>query len=167
MRLIFLLFLGVPIRLISQSADSIITNFNDVNVTIKNIECADGQLISNRAMNLFMADRVGYYLSNHENLTFCKNNVTLNTATGIFSMTHSFFEPTGADLPLKSYNALGLKANIFDAFQATKNKTTFNNELGVTFKQFWLSKPKTILNNCDEKQLSDAVREVIFQNLKR
>ncbi len=166
MKQFLILYFLIPIKLISQSADSIINNFKEVNAIIKNIDCTDGQLISNRAMNLFMADRVGYYLANHENLTFCKNNVTLNTGTGIFSMTHSFFEPTGADLPLKSFNALGLKANIFDAYKATKNKTTFNNELGITYKQFWLSKPKTILNNCDEKTASNSSSELIFNELK-
>jgi hypothetical protein len=159
--LFFLSYLGK-----SQSTDSLISVLENVHQSIMNQSCAEGQILTNRGMNLFMADRIGYYLSDHENLTFCKNNITLNSANGIFSMTHSFFEPTGADFPVKSFHALGLKTNAFNAFQSATNKQAFSNELGITYKHFWLSKPKVALYNCDEKSFYDTSRELALQKLK-
>lgn len=161
-----LLFLLVSGKILAQSAETINDEFEAINKSISNISCKKGQLLTNRAMNLFMADGLAYYLADHENLTFCKNNITVNSATGIFSMSHSLFQPTGEDLPVKSFNAIGLKTNVFNAFQATANKTTFNNELGITYKHFWLSKPKTILNNCQEKLASDVSRAIILRKIQ-
>ena len=151
----------------SQSADSLITNFQKQHKSIQNLPCETGQLLTNRGMNLFVGERVAYYLADHENLSFCKNNVILNTADGIFTMSHSLFEPLGTDEPVKSYHVIGLKANIFNAFQAAANKTNFNNELGFTYKHFWVSKPKITLNNCEEKQIFDAKRAIILKNLAK
>ncbi|MES2794353.1 MAG: hypothetical protein V4683_00235 [Bacteroidota bacterium] len=167
MRLIVLLFCLSPFLSIGQSADSLISVLKEIDLTIKKSECAEGQLLSNRGMNLFMADRVGYYLSDHENLTFCKNNLTFNTANGLFSMSHSLFEPTGADLPVRSYHVIGLKANALNAFHSATNQSAFNNELGFTYKHFWLSKPQITLHNCNEKWASDARRATILVALQK
>jgi hypothetical protein len=166
MKFFLLVFFINPLLLISQNVETLTRDLSKVHFETKNISCESGQILTNRGMNLFMADRIGYYLSDHENLTFCKNNITLNSANGIFSMTHSFFEPTGADLPVKSFHALGLKTNAFNAFQSVTNKEAFSNELGITYKHFWLSKPKVSLNNCEEKSFYDISREVAFQKLK-
>ncbi len=148
-----------------QKADSIFTALKNTSLAINKFECTHYQPITNRAMNLFMADRVGYYLADSENLTYCKNNLTLNTADGIMSMTHSFFEPSGTDLPINNFTALGLKTNIFNAFQATNNKATYKNELGITYKKYWLSKPKIIAKNCIDKEISAASRAIILKNI--
>ncbi len=157
--------LAVRLNSYAQSATQIINKFNTFHNQIKAYNCIDGQLLTNRAMNLFFADRVGYYLADPENLTFCKNNVTLNTGSGSLSMSHSLFEPNGNDEPVKSYQVIGVKTNVFNAYQAAANKAAFNNELGFTFKHFWVSKPKTWLNNCDAKYVLDAKREIILKNI--
>jgi hypothetical protein len=151
----------------SQHADSIRSELWKVNQKINEIPCESGQLLTHRGMNLFLAERVSYYLADHENLSFVKNNITLNTATGIFSMSHSLFEPSGADEAVKSYNVIGLKANVFNAFQAVASKANFNNELGFTYKHFWVAKPKIILNNCSEKQILEAKRAIILKKLSQ
>jgi hypothetical protein len=160
-----LLYLIFAVPIFAQNTEQIVAQFKKIDETVKTQQCEASQLLTYRAMNLFLADRVGYYLSDAENLTFCKNNITLNTGTGGFSMSHSLFEPTGGDLPVKSYNVIGLKANVFNAFQAAANKTSFNNELGFTFKHYWIATPKTTLNNCQEKQVLDAKRAVILKNI--
>jgi hypothetical protein len=167
MKYLFIIISIFPSLSISQSADSIISHLEKNHQNIQQLACETGQLLTHRAMNLFVADRIGYYLADHENLTFTKNNVTLNTASGIFTMSHSLFEPTGSDEPVKTFNAIGLKANVFDAFRAVGNGTSFNNELGFTFKHFWLSKPQITLNNCQEKQILDAKRAIILKNLSQ
>lgn len=164
---LLLVFCINPFLLVSQTTETIIEGLIKINQETKNSSCEKGQLITNGGMNLFMGDRVGYYLSNQENLTFCKNNINLNSSNGIFAMSHSLFEPTEADLPVKSFNVIGLKANILNAFQASTNKVVFNNELSFTFKHFWLSKPKVYLNNCIEKEIFDASREILLQTLKK
>lgn len=150
-----------------SKADSIYTILKNANNSIEKLKCTEYQPISYRAMNLFMADRVGYYLAESENLTYTKNNLTLNTADGIMSMTHSFFEPSGSDLPLTNFTALGLKTNIFNAYQASNNKTTYKNELGLTIKKYWISKPKIFSEKCIEKEIADASRAVILENIRK
>ena len=150
-----------------SKADSIYIIFKNANNAIEKLKCAEYQPISYRAMNLFLADRVGYYLAESENLSYTKNNLTLNTANGIMSMTHSFFEPSGNDLPITNFTALGLKTNVFNAYQASNSKATYKNELGLTLKKYWISKPKTITENCIEKEISDASRAVILENIRK
>jgi hypothetical protein len=132
--------------------------------SILQTSCAEGRVATNRAVNLFLADRIGYYLSGDESISFCKNNVGLNTATGVFALTHSLFEPTGADTPIKNFTAVGLRVNAFDVAQAIEKRRGFSNQLGLTYKRYWLSNPTFTYQNCIQKTINDAYRAVIVEH---
>jgi len=116
-------------------------------------------------MNLFLADRTGYYLSSYKDMSFYKNNITFNAADGIFSLTHNLFQPTGLDEPVSGFMTVGIKTNAANAFAAAFSNKTFSNELGITSKKTWISKPVTVTNNCFDKTYMDTDREQQLQEI--
>lgn len=143
----------------AQNAGSIIDSVWSIHTNIKKQSCSSGQVISNRAMNLFLSDRIGYYLSSYKDLSFYKNNITFNTADGFFSLTHNLFQPKGLDEPVRGFMTVGLKANAANAFAATFSNKAFTNELGITCKKIWISRPVTRTNSGYEKNYMDMSRE--------
>jgi hypothetical protein len=122
-------------------------------------------LISNRAMNLFLADRIGYYLSRYDDISFDKNYITFNTSDGVFSLNHNFFQATPGDNPVKSFLVGGIKANVVNAVESGFTGKQFNNEIGLTIKQTWLSSVATHSSQ-SQKQHMAALRASIRYSLQ-
>ncbi|CAN5181951.1 hypothetical protein BH09BAC4_BH09BAC4_41250 [soil metagenome] len=158
----FILFWGISYRVQAQSSAQLIADLQAIHKTIKSSSCMNQQVISNRAMNLFLADKIGYSLTDYKSLSFYKNYITFNTGDGIFSLNHNFFQPTGTDEPVRSFYVVGVKANVANALVSTLTEKPFTNDLGITLKKSWIGKPKTIVNNCFEKQVMDNKRESIL-----
>ncbi|MCX6216703.1 hypothetical protein [Spirosoma sp.] len=154
-------------RLQAQQSAQLIAELDSIHRRILNTSCANQQVISNRAMNLYLSDRVGSYLADYKNLSFYKNYVTFNTRDGVFSLNHNFFQATGVDEPVRSFLVVGVKANVMNALASTFTDKPFRNELGATLKKAWIGKPKTTINNCREKNLMDTKRSSILNLLKR
>src|SRR5205085_1633285 len=150
----------------AQSPDQLIYELQAIHNTLKSKPCIDQQNISNRAMNLFLSDRIGSYLTDHKSLSFYKNYVTLDATSGVFSLNHNMFQATGTDELVRSFYVVGVKANAANAFAAAVTNKSFANELGFTIKKTWIGKPKTILNNCFEKNVLDVKRELILKELQ-
>ncbi|WP_420149409.1 hypothetical protein [Spirosoma sp.] len=155
----------------AQSPEQLISDLQTIHETIRSESCTNQQLISNRAMNLFLSDKIGSYLTDYKSLSLYKNYITLNTLDGIFSLNHNLFQPTGTDEPVRSFYVVGVRANVANAFISAFTEKPFSNELGATFKKTWISKPKTVLHNCLEKNVMDAYREsllvLIEQEIKK
>ena len=113
-------------------------------------------LISNRAMNLFLADRIGYYLSRYDDLSFDKNYITFNSSDGVFSLNHNFFQATPGDNQVKSFLVGGIKANVVNIV---------DKEIGLTIKQTWLTSVAT--HSCQsQKQHMAALNASIRYSLQ-
>lgn len=163
---------------IAQSASDLISELKTINNAVVNTSCISGRgmLISNRAMNLFLSYKIGSYLSDVNDLSFYKNNVIVDAMKGTLSVNHNFFQPNGIDEPVRSFLVAGAKANIANAFAAAYAGKQFNNELGFTIKQTWISKTTTHYNRCEPEQVSnsllqhkeimDAQRAVILHTLE-
>ena len=164
--LILIVTLGLRIELYSQSAELIISDLQNIHTNIRNDSCGNQQLISNRAMNLFLSDKIGTYLTEYKNLSFYKNNITFNARSGEFSLSHSLFQANGIDNAVKSFNTIGVKANITNAIAKAFTDKTFGNELGMTVNRTWIGKTNTTVNNCAEKNIMDAQRESLLQLLE-
>ena len=155
----------------AQSADSLITSLWDIHNSVKTQACSNPQIISNRAMNIFLSDRIGYYTSSYKDLSLYKNNITFNSGDGIFAINHNFFQAKGVDAPVSGFLLVGVKTNVSNAFATTFSNKNYTNELGVTVKKSWISKPVTSINNCVEKNIMDVNREqqllVLNQEIKK
>ena len=144
-------------ELMAQSADSLISNLISVQNKLEMNPAYSRDLISNRAMNLFVADQIGSYLSEDKNLSFFKNYVTLDAAKGILSLNHNFFESKGLDEPVRSFMVVGAKANVLNAFYSLNANKTYVNNFGVSVQKNWISKPAIQLNQeLDKKKMTEC-----------
>ncbi len=158
----------------SQTDASIFAKLNSINKTVTNNSCStgNGALISNRAMNIFLADKTGY-LSESSDLSYYTNYVTLNTAEGKLTVNHNFQEATGIDEPIKTLLSVGVSMHIANSFAPTFLGNNFENELGLTVNYKWLGKTKTSFGACiavqpaaNKKLAMDALRAAIIHSLQ-
>ena len=154
-------------ELIAQSADSLINNLESIQNKLVNNPAYSQHLISNRAMNLFIADQVGSYLAEDKNLSFFKNDVTLDAAKGILSLNHNFFESRDLDEPVRTFMVVGAKANVLNAFYSMNANKTYVNNFGVSIQKNWISKPVIKLNQELDKKKMDMLRAIILKRLER
>ncbi|MEP7108648.1 MAG: hypothetical protein ABI760_11715 [Ferruginibacter sp.] len=158
----------------SQTAGEIIGELKSINKEVRIKPCVKGisPVITNRAMNVFLADKTGY-LSESGDLSCYTNYVTLNTTEGKFTVNHNFQNAKGIDERTKNLFSIGVSANIANGFAATFLDKKFENELGVTLSYKWLSKVKTHITGCtqtqnggNQKQAMDALRAAILYSLE-
>jgi hypothetical protein len=151
----------------AQIADSIIAELKAINQSVTSAPCntGEGRLISNRAMNIFLADKTGYLAESHD-LSFYTNYVTLSTAEGRLTINHNFQKATGTDEPIKKLLSVGVATNAANSFAATFLDKKFENELALTVNYKWLHKVKTQFRSCSQKQSMDALRSAIVHTLE-
>lgn len=113
-------------------------------------QAQDTTLVSHRAMNLYLSNIVGYYLSTPDDLTLYKNSVLLSS-DGNIAIYHNLRQPTGHDDPVRSFTSIGIRANA---------RYPETNQLGALVKQTWLSKTH-IRYTPAQKSAMDSVRAII------
>lgn len=161
----------------SQTMPEIINELKEINSGISSQPCSTGKgkLISNRAMNVFLADKTGY-LSERGDLSLYTNYVTLNTTLGELSVNHNFHTATGKDEPVRSFISVGVKANVADGFAATFQDRKFNKELGLMISYTLLGNAKTSFVKCrqapnassaGQKSTMDVLRSSLFHSLEQ
>ncbi len=165
-------FIILPVH--SQSTENIISELKSINKSVIEIPCSadNTPVISNRAMNVFLANKVGY-LSESTDLSFYTNYVTFNSADGKFTVNHNFQKATGIDEPIKKLFSVGAYANIANSFGADFLDKKFENELGLTVSYKWIGKVKTRLTTCaatskagNQQKQMDALRASIVGSLE-
>jgi hypothetical protein len=148
----------------APSPDTLIRQLKTIDAAVK--ASPDGLPISNRAMNIFLSNKIGYYLSSINDLTLYKNSVLFNAATGTLAVDHSLYQPKGLDQRVRSFTTIGVQANVADAFAATYSNRPFDNRFGFLTKQTWITKGHS---HCTpgQKQAMDAIRAGILHQLER
>lgn len=157
----------------SQNADSIIKSFQSINNSIVAIPCSlgKGNIISNRAMNIFLSNKAGTYLSKFDDLSLYKNSITFNALEGVFSVLHNMRPPKDTDELVKSSLFVGAKANILNGFDAMMNNKHYINDFGALVQRTWMGKAHTYFNKCktntgqNQKQAMDALRASVLNML--
>ncbi len=155
----------------SQSADSIIRQLKSINHTVVNRSCIRGNLplISNRAMNVFLADKTAY-VAESTDLSLFTNYVTLNSAEGKLTINHNFQKATGNDEPIKRLLSVGIGIKFDGGFAASFLNDTFENELGLTLNYKWLGAVKTHCGNqtneLQKMQSMNSLRAAIVYSLE-
>ena len=160
--LLIILFFLLPCRgIFAQATVDIAAEIKAINSTV--VGSGGNAVISNRAMNVFMADKTGYAGSS-DDVSFFTNYVTFNSTDGIFTVNHNFQIPKGIDEPLKNLFSVGFKANINSIGAAFMDKH-FDDELGITLNYKWLGKVKTQAN-ARQQQSMNALRAALFYTLQ-
>ena len=129
------------------------------------LAAAQDSLISHRAMNLFLADRIGYYLSAYHDISFDKNYVTFSSLDGEFSLNHNFFQAKGGDQPVRAFTVGGIKANIVNDLGSAFKGEQFPDEIGVTVVRTWIAPARTRATPSQKRQM-DALRAGILYRLQ-
>jgi hypothetical protein len=132
---------------------------------INELKAARGSLISNRAMNVFLSEAVGYYLSSPDDLTLYKNSVVANAAEGSLAIYHNLRQAPGTDERIGSFLSIGASANVADAFTAASEGRHYNNRFGLLVKQTWIGNGKTTYTEGQQK-IMKALRAGILHSLE-
>ena len=163
-----------------QAQGDIINELKTINAKIAAVPCGNGygNLISYRGLNLFLAGKIGSYLSEGNDLSFYKNNITLNTSEGILTVNHSLFQASGVDEQVRKFMVVGVNANIANGFASAFAGKRYSNDFGFTIRQTWLGNVRTYFEKCSQskeygsittggqKPAMDALRAVILHTLE-
>ena len=144
----------------AQTPDSLIFELKTINSAV-----AGKALLSNRAMNVFLSEAAGYYLSDPDNLTLYKNSVVANSAEGTFSIYHNLRQPSGVDERVRLFLSIGVKANVADAFAARSEGRPYNNQFGFLVKQTWVGRPQAKASP-EQLHRMEAMRDAILHSLE-
>ena len=165
-------FISSSLFVYAQTAKTIIDQLIIINNKITNTPCKNtSSIISNRAMNIFLAYKMGY-ASERTDLSFYTNYVSLNTADGKFSISHNFQKSKPIDERIKRLFNLGITTNTLKGFVPEFLDKMLQDEVILTFNYKWLGKVKTTIADCLpgansklQKQAMDALRASILQVL--
>ncbi|QEM12789.1 hypothetical protein [Mucilaginibacter rubeus] len=164
--LLFSCGLIIPVR--AQTSGQIIDEIRAVNRKVTNWPNSGGQgmLISNKAMNIFLSNKVSSYLSGNEDLSLYKNYVNINAAEGMISINHNFHQPVDSDDWVRSFVVIGARVNIANAYAAKLVNKYYDNQLGFAIQKTWMGKPRTYYAaNGDFKKQMDAARALMVNTL--
>jgi len=146
------------------SPDSLIGQLKTINAAVAG--SSTGPPISNRAMNVYLSNKIGYYLSGNDDLTLYKNAVLINAAEGTVAILHSLYQPQAGDQRIRTFTTIGAQAGAADAFAATWSHRSYNNQFGVIAKQSWIAKGHVYYRSVSQKQTMDALRAGILHTLE-
>ena len=153
----------------AQTPAQIIAELNAVNSKVTNTPCNTGQgmLISNKAMNIFLSNKVSSYLSDGDDLSLYKNYVNINAAEGSIAINHNLHQPVDSDDWVRSFMVVGARANVANAYAARFSNKYFDNRLGFILQNTWMGKPGTYYDKCgSQKQAMDGQRAEIVHSLE-
>ncbi|WP_143065287.1 hypothetical protein [Mucilaginibacter gossypiicola] len=152
----------------AQTTAQIIDEIKAINSKVINWPNSNGQgmLISNKAMNIFLSNKVSSYLSGNEDLSLYKNYVNINAAEGMININHNFHQPVDSDDWVRSFVIVGARVNIANAYSAKIANRYYDNQLGFTIQKTWMGKPRTYYAaNGNFKKEMDAARALIVNTL--
>ncbi|HXO75878.1 MAG TPA: hypothetical protein VN824_11595 [Puia sp.] len=148
----------------APSPDTLILQLKAIDSATK--ASPNGLPISNRATNIFLSNKIGYYLSSPDDLTLYKNSVLFDAATGTLTVNHSLYQPKGSDQRVGAFTTIGVQANVADALAATYSNRPFDNRFGFFAKQTWITKGHARCTPA-QKQAMDAIRAGILHRLEQ
>jgi hypothetical protein len=121
------------------------------------------RLVSQRAMNVFLSEAAGYYMSSPDDFTLYKNSVIVNAAEGTLAIYHNLRQPAGVDPPVRSFLSIGAQANFIDAYTSHSEDRPYNNQFGLLVKQTWVGQP-SISATSGQMRVMDTLRSAILHS---
>jgi len=171
MRKLFLTMfvLGTTISTIAvaQTPDSLIAELKAINAAVAGPMPGANKhlLLSERALNIFLSEAAGYYLSDPDDLTLYKNSVVANSAEGTLAIYHNTRQPMGPDSSIRRFFSFGAQVNAADAFNAASAARRYNNQFGALIKHSWIGRPRVTATSGQVK-IMDALRANLLHSLE-
>lgn len=153
----------------SQTVASITAEMEASNATVVSRSCSSqyGLIITDRALNVLLANKIASYLSEGGNISLYKNYATLNTSDGRLSLNSNVHVGYGTDERIKSLTTVGVKANVADGFAAVFSDKKFENDLGLTFRRTWFFRGSTFFDGCEQRQVRGHLPPVASAQKRR
>lgn len=150
-----------------QTPDSLIAELRTINGEVAGPYPAPGKhlLLSNRALNIFLSEAAGYYLSSPDDLTLYKNSVIANSAEGTVSIYHNPRQAAGIDSGVRSFLSFGAQVNAANAYNASFAGTRYKNQFGFLVKYTWVGKPH-VTATPEHVKFMDVLRANILHTLE-
>jgi len=146
------IFLLLPIPVTAQSPDSLIQQLTGIHTaTLKS-----SFPISERAMNIYLSNKIGYYLSDPGDLTLYKNSVLVDATTGQVAVNHSLYQPKDANQRIKTFSTIGVKAYVKDPSYT---------RLGFLVKQTWITRGRIRYKDTSQRSTMDALTGGILNTI--
>lgn len=103
-------------------------------------------LVSNRGLNKYFANKIGYFLTGEDKSSLNKNYIFLNAGDNELVFGHNrFFERENHRI--QSVINFGIRANLEDNFAEIKNSDGFTNNIGLNIKWTWFGNGKIFYDN--------------------
>ena len=125
-----------------------------------------GQLVSNRATNIFLSEAAQYFMSSPDDMTLYKNSVVADAAEGTFAIYHNMRQPSGIDERVHSFLSIGVQADFANTYSATHSGKPYNNRFGMLIKQTWIGKG-SVSASPQQQHTMDALRAGILHSLQQ
>jgi len=150
----------------AQNADTIIAELKEINNNIgsKSYDGNGPAAISNRGMNVFMADKTGY-LSSNTDLSYYTNYLTFNSSEGRITVSHNFQPAAGRDEPIKTLFCIGFDMTLASSYTKGFFDNRYEAGLGISLNYKWLGSIKTVFRDKGQQQAIDALRVALLQSL--
>jgi hypothetical protein len=150
---------------VAQNAETIAAELKEINKSISSKAGSNfAAAVSNRAMNVFMADKTGY-LSGSTDLSYYTNYTTFNSAEGKITVNHNFQPAAGNDDPIKTLFSIGFDMTLGNSYSKGFFDKRYENELGISLNYKWLGRIKTVFRDKEQQQAMDALRLALLQSL--
>src|SRR4051812_41480804 len=94
-------------------ATAVLRAINNATLSESCKEDGRGRLISNRALNIYLSDRIGYYLSNGRELSLYKNSVVFDGLQRSVSLNHNLYTASEQDERVRSMVTVGVRATAY------------------------------------------------------
>lgn len=124
-------------------------------------------LVSHKAMNVFLSEKIASYLSDESDLSLYKNYVTFNAAEGNLAIKHNFHQPVDKDDWVRSFIIVGARTNMSNTYLSRVLGKQEQNQIGVVLQKTWMGRPVTKYDVLEiQKQDMDRQRAMILEKLK-
>lgn len=168
-------------RLMSQSASDILAEIKKYDQEVLNNNCGDGRpmIITQRALNKLLADKVGSYLSESGDLSLFKNYATVSSSDGKFSLNRNVLKQPKGNNRIKHLLSIGFEASAEDGFASIFGSDGVSNDMSIKVRYTHLNRGSIGFDQCkqeqrnfaggfigDQKQRMNVERAIIIANLE-
>lgn len=150
----------------AQSVEDVVSLLKTINRNTSEKTFAGGgaAAISNRAMNVFLADKTGY-LSASKDLSYFTNYTTFNSIEGKITVNHNFQPAPGDDDRLKTLFSVGFDMQLASSYTKGFFDNRFENELGISLDYKWLGRVRTVFKESTQRIIMDGLRWALLQEI--
>lgn len=127
-----------------------------------------GSLLTESSLNTYFTNRLSYFFTGKEDISFSKSFAFLNTTDGVLTIGQNIAN-TKVDVPeqrLSSIFSYSIKAKVADNYAEIFSSKQLQNNLGISLKYTYTGKAFIYYSNAQKTKM-DNNRQSIYANIKK